>query len=275
MKISKHILFGNDGKRVNYIDTPNKSGLFATGFPKYLVMHYTAATTAQSAISWFANKKAKASAHLLIARDGSITQFAPFNSITWHAGESQWSGLVGLNKYSIGIELVNAGRLQKTQTNWICSVDKKIIPANEVMIAKHKNENAESAWQTYTDIQLQVSIEVASLLLKTYALTDIVGHEDIAPFRKSDPGPAFPMGSFRSKAMGRKETTLNIFTTSTQVNIRAGAGTQFSQVSDPLPTGTKVSLLKRDGNWSFVEVLQKINGVNDVEGWVASKFLIQ
>ncbi|MBC7850632.1 MAG: N-acetylmuramoyl-L-alanine amidase, partial [Chitinophagaceae bacterium] len=120
MKIVKHILHGNDGKPVNFVATPNKGGLFAGTFPSYLVMHYTAATTANSAINWFANKNAKASAHLLIARDGTVTQFAPFNTITWHAGDSQWTGLIGLNRYSIGIELVNAGRLQKTGNNYVC-----------------------------------------------------------------------------------------------------------------------------------------------------------
>lgn len=275
MKIIRHLLYGNNGKQVQFVATPNKSGLFAVGFPKYLVMHYTAATTAQSAISWFANRQANASAHLLIGRDGSITQFAPFNTITWHAGESQWNGLIGMNKFSIGIELVNGGRLQKSGNNWVCSVDKRVVPDNEVLIAKHKNENTDAAWHNYTDIQLQVSIEVAALLVKTYSLTDIVGHEDIAPFRKSDPGPAFPMSSFRTRAMGRKETTLNTYVTSTVANIRSGAGTQFAPVTEPLPTGTKVLVLKREGNWSFVEVIQKVHGLNDIEGWIASKLLIK
>lgn len=268
-------MFGNDGKQVPFVVTPNKGNAFATGFPKYLVMHYTAATTAQSTISWFANKLANASAHLLIGRDGSITQFAPFNVITWHAGESQWNGLIGLNKYAIGIEMVNGGRLQKTLGNWICSVDKRKVPGNEVIIAKHKNEQTESGWQVYTEKQIEVATEIASLFIKTYSLSDVVGHEDIAPFRKTDPGPAFPMSSFRAKVMGRKETTLNIYTTTTQVNIRSGAGTQFGQLSEPLPAGTKVLLLKREGNWSFVEVVQKVHGLNDLEGWVFSKFLVK
>jgi N-acetylmuramoyl-L-alanine amidase len=77
-------------------------------------MHYTAATTAASATDWFLRPIAQASAHLLIDKDGAITQFAPFNIITWHAGTSIWHGLIGMNKYSIGIELVNAGRLSKS-----------------------------------------------------------------------------------------------------------------------------------------------------------------
>ena len=275
MKIVRHILHGNDGKPVDFVATPNKGGSFATGFPRYLIMHYTAATTAQSSINWFANKIAKASAHLLIGRDGKITQFAPFDTITWHAGDSQFAGLVGFNKFSIGIELVNGGKLQKTSGNFVCAVDKRVVPDNEVMVAQHKNEKNDLPWHTYTEVQLDVAVEVSSLLIKTYSLADVLGHEDIAPFRKSDPGPAFPMGSFRSKVMGRKDDSLDVFTTSTSVNIRSGAGTQFAPVTDPLPSKTKVEVMKRDGNWSFVTVLGKVNGLNDVEGWVFSKFLVK
>jgi N-acetylmuramoyl-L-alanine amidase len=275
MKIVRHLLHGNDGKPVSFVATPNRGSTFPAGSPKYLVMHYTAATTAKSSITWFANKVAKASAHLLIGRDGAITQFAPFDTVTWHAGESQWAGLNGLNRFSIGIELVNGGRLQKTAGNYVCAVDKKVVPDNEVMLARHKNESTEVFWHTYTDVQLEVSLEVSALLVKQYALIDVLGHEDISPFRKSDPGPAFPMGSFRSKVMGRKDDTLDIFTTSTQVNIRSGAGTHFLPVTTPLPANTKVEVMKREGNWSFVTVLGKVDGLNDVEGWVFSKYLVK
>ncbi|MBC7849734.1 MAG: SH3 domain-containing protein [Chitinophagaceae bacterium] len=143
------------------------------------------------------------------------------------------------------------------------------------MIGKHKNDKTEAPWHTYSEKQIEVSIEIAALLVKTYALADILGHEDISPFRKSDPGPAFPMGSFRSRAIGRKENSLDIYTTSTDVNIRAGSGTQFVPVADMMPPHTKVQVLKREGNWSFVEVLQTVGGLNDIEGWVFSKYLVK
>lgn len=272
MKITKDLLFDNANHSVDFQATPNKGKSFA---PQYLVIHYTAATEAKGSISWFLSKKAEASAHLLIDRDGTITQFAPFNVICWHAGDSRWNGLVGMNKFSIGIELVNGGRLVRTGTSWICPVDRKAVPDDEVIIARHKNENGDSGWHTYTDIQLQVAIEVSTLLVKQYGLKDVVGHDDISPFRKSDPGPAFPMGSFRSKVLGRKENTPVLFKTSTEVNIRSGAGTQFSTVTKALPKNTEVEVLKRNGNWSFVEVESPVHGLNDVEGWVFSKFLIE
>lgn len=271
MQIKNHLLFDNNGKQVNFQATPNKGGKYT---PEYLVMHYTAATTAQSSINWFLNPNAQASAHLLIARDGIVTQFAPFNIITWHAGKSEWKGLNGLNGHSIGIELTNGGRLTKTGNAWVCPVDQKKVPATEVIMATHKNETAESAWQNYTPAQLDISVEIAALLVSTYGLKDVVGHDDISPLRKSDPGPAFPMGSFRSKAMGRKDENLDDYFTSTELNIRSGAGTQFEPLKgSPLPQGTKVTVLKTEGTWSFVDVADTINGIMDLEGWVSSKFL--
>lgn len=270
MKITNNLLYHDANKPVEFKLTPNKSGRFR---PHYLVMHYTAATLAKGSINWFLNKDAKASAHLLIDRDGTITQFAAFDTITWHAGESKWNGLVGLNKYSIGIELVNGGRLMRSAGSWICPVDKKAVPEADIVIARHRNEAVETAWHAYPEVQLQTAFEVASLLVKTYGLKDVLGHDDIAPHRKTDPGPAFPMGSFRSRALGRKENEELYHTTTTEVNIRSGAGTQFAPLTKPLPKGIKVQVLKREGNWSFVEVEDTVHSLNDLEGWIFSKYL--
>jgi N-acetylmuramoyl-L-alanine amidase len=272
MKITNHLLFDNMNKQVDFQPTPNKGGKIT---PVYLVMHYTAATQAKGSISWFLNKEAKASAHLVIDRDGSITQFAPFNVMTWHAGQSEWNGLSGLNKFSVGIELVNGGRLVRSGAAWVCAVDKKAVIDSDVVLATHKNEISESAWHAYTEVQIQVAAEISAALVKTYLLKDVLGHEDIAPHRKSDPGPAFPMGSFRSKVLGRKDDLLTAHLTRATVNIRSGAGTQFPPVADLLPPDTRVRVLKRSGNWSFVEVLETVHGLNDLEGWIMTKFLLE
>lgn len=270
MKILNHLLFDNEGNQVNFKATPNKGGKYA---PQYLVIHYTAATSENSAIGWLSSPVAQASAHLVIGREGTITQLVPFNVIAWHAGKSRWNGLDGMNKYSIGIELVNAGRLSKVGEKCICPVDKKTIDAEDVLLATHKNETHESLWEEYTDKQLDVALEIAALLAKTYKLVDIIGHDDIAPIRKSDPGPAFPMKSFRARAMGRRDENLDEYKGLMDVNIRSGAGTMYEPITKPLYKGTNVIVLKTQGNWSFVEVQGTVHGLMDLEGWVFTKYL--
>lgn len=273
MNIKNHLLYEDNGQQIPFVATPNKAGKYT---PKYLVMHYTAVTSANSSINWFKNPDAKASAHLLIDRGGNITQFAPFNIVTWHAGLSKWAGINGLNSSSIGIELVNGGRLKKTGDSFICPTDQRNVASAETIFATHKNESHSDYWHQYTEPQLQKAIEVGALLVNHYGLMDVLGHEDISPIRKSDPGPAFPMSSFRSKSMGRQNENLDLFKTTTAVNIRTGAGTTFPTVVPfALPAGTEVEVLKREANWSFVDVRNTVEGINDIEGWVNSKFLQQ
>jgi N-acetylmuramoyl-L-alanine amidase len=136
-----------------------------------------------------------------------------------------------MNKYSIGIELVDVGKVIKSGNNWIFPVDKKAVQDSDVIIARHKNKKAVSGWQMYLEIQLQTAIEIGAALVKMYNLKDVVGHDDIAPHRKSDPGPAFQMGSFRSKIMGRKENSGVIYNTSNTINILSGSVTQFAPIT--------------------------------------------
>jgi AmpD protein len=98
------------------------------------------------------------SAHLLIERDGRLTQFVPFDRRAWHAGRSSFRGRTACNDFSIGIELEGTDHLP------------------------------------YSEAQYERLIAVTRALLATYPLLSpdtIVGHSDIAPGRKSDPGPAF------------------------------------------------------------------------------------
>lgn len=139
--------------------TPNKGGVIT---PKYIVMHYDAASNATSAINWMSDPKSKVSAHLHISREGVVTQLVDFNIKAWHAGISTWKGISGLNDHSIGIELQNSGS------------------------------------QEYTDVQIQKAIEVCEALVKNYPIKEIIGHSDIAPKRKVDPGKQFPWVRFKS-----------------------------------------------------------------------------
>ncbi|NLH49076.1 MAG: N-acetylmuramoyl-L-alanine amidase [Myxococcales bacterium] len=272
MKIIKHKLFLDDQTPANFVPTKNVGGTIK---PVYLIMHYTAGLTAAGAIHWFVDPNASASAHLVIDRDGAITQLVPFNQKAWHAGKSQWQNLIGLNSYSIGIEMVNGGLLTQQGQKWV-TWSGQAVKAGEVMLATHKNETVERGWHTYTTAQIEAAAEVGVLLVKEYGLRDVLGHEDIAPGRKADPGPAFPMNSFRGRVMGRAtdESTLEKFHTTTELNIRSGPGTEYETIiSKPLPPDTEVELLEKQGSWWLVDVNGTIHGVNDLQGWVHSRYL--
>jgi len=99
----------------------------------------------------------KVSSHLFVRRDGEVLQFVPFHLRAWHAGQSCHQGRQDCNDYSVGIEL----------------------------------EGIDSG--AYTDAQYEVLAEICSIMLTTWQLEiqSIVGHSDIAPERKEDPGPGF------------------------------------------------------------------------------------
>jgi N-acetylmuramoyl-L-alanine amidase len=200
MNIKNGYLFDDDGSRIRFVESPFQGAGIK---PLYLVIHYTAATTLDGTVSWFTNPLAKASAHLVIGRDGAIVQMVPFNRHAWHAGASRWGDIEGLNRFSIGIELVNAGRLVKNgSNNWVDWFG-HVIPPTEVTIAQHKNETEPTGWHEYTEAQIASALAVAHALNSTYKFLDILGHDDIAPGRKKDPGPLFPMLSFKSNVLGR------------------------------------------------------------------------
>jgi AmpD protein len=103
----------------------------------------------------------RVSAHFLIRRDGELIQFVPCGKRAWHAGESTWCGRNRCNDYSIGVELEGTDDV------------------------------------AFTDMQYDQLANLTRALQSVYAVADIVGHCDIAPARKSDPGPCFDWAHFR------------------------------------------------------------------------------
>jgi len=250
--------------------SPNQGGVIES---EYLIMHYTAGRNAQSSINWLIDPRALASAHLVIGVDGAITQLVAFNRKAWHAGRSRWAGRDGLNNFSIGIEMDNPGVLTRRVSGWFTSWGDPVKDHN-VVEAVHKNGGALRGWHTYSAPQLEAAMEAATLLVRRYGLKDVLGHEDVAPARKIDPGPAFPMDSFRARVIGRKDDEPEVFETIVDLNIRRGAGTRFDKLSvSPLPTGTRLEVLAQEGAWRLVDVLDPVNGETDVHGWVHGRYI--
>ena len=129
---------------------------------KYIIIHYTGMKSEISVIKRLSNEKSKVSAHYFIKKNGQIINLVPDLYEAWHAGKSSWKKIKSLNKNSIGIEIQNQGH-------------------------NHKYEK-------YSSKQV-VSIQaLLKILIKTYKinLKNILGHSDISPDRKKDPGEKFP-----------------------------------------------------------------------------------
>jgi len=269
MQIKNHTLHADSGEAVAAARSPNRGGALKA---RYLVMHYTAGASAESSVRHLTKKETKASAHLVIGRDGAISQLVPFNRIAWHAGRSRWQGLIGMNRHSIGIELDNAGPLDGGSGQWR-SWFGRTYPDDDVVVASHKFEGIERGWHRYTEAQLTAALEASEAIVSHYGLIEVLGHDDIAPERKLDPGPAFPMENFRGRLVGRADDEFEHFETTAALNIREGAGVQFAKIAgSPLAKGTRLRSELRDGSWHFVEVLDE-NGDPETTGWVHGNFI--
>lgn len=159
-----------------------------------LVIHFTSGATALSSINYWRELGGGIGAHIVIDRDGAIFQCRAFDRTCGHAGVSRWkdpkTGKLyrNLNSCSIGIELANAGDSALLTKKW-----SKLPP----LTARHRNGGALCGWEAYPDAQMAACRDVAVALVTHYRLDDVTGHECIAPERKNDPGPAFPMQELR------------------------------------------------------------------------------
>jgi N-acetylmuramoyl-L-alanine amidase len=175
----------------NYTPSPNHGSILAK--PKFIVLHFTAGSSLASSTQWLCSARSKASAHVIVGKDGTVNQLVPFNAIAWHAGESVWRGFTGLNKYAIGIELDNMGPLVKGPDGSLRSVPGgPVVQPEDAFYGAHKNGGAFRWWDKYPQAQLDKLARVVADVCKEFpSITEIVGHDDIAPKRKVDVGPAF------------------------------------------------------------------------------------
>ncbi|MGI4732123.1 MAG: N-acetylmuramoyl-L-alanine amidase [Janthinobacterium lividum] len=127
-----------------------------------IVLHYTGMESAAAALTRLRDPAAKVSSHYLVDEDGSVTRLVAEERRAWHAGRSHWRGIGDVNSASVGIEIVNPGH--------------------------------EFGYRAFPDEQVEAVIRLVADVKDRHAITrgNVVGHSDVAPARKRDPGELFP-----------------------------------------------------------------------------------
>ncbi len=162
------------------IDTPSPN-FDDRGAPiSMIVLHYTGMQDAASAIAWLANPESKVSAHYAVTEDGQVVRMVAEDKRAWHAGLSHWRGIYGVNAVSIGIEIVNPGH--------------------------------EFGYRPFPDEQIDALIPLMQGIKERHGITrgNIVGHSDVAPARKQDPGELFPWGKLARLRLALPRPTKNL-----------------------------------------------------------------
>tara|TARA_B100000787_G_scaffold3098_1_gene2308 strand:+ start:7971 stop:8714 length:744 start_codon:yes stop_codon:yes gene_type:complete len=139
---------------------------------KFIIFHYTGMKKESGAISRLTNIQSEVSCHYLIKNNGEIIKLVPDLYIAWHAGKSSWKDYRSINKNSIGIEITNPGH--------------------------------EFGYKKFSKKQISSLLKLSRVLIKKYKVSpgNILGHADIAPERKKDPGEKFPWEYLSSKKIG-------------------------------------------------------------------------
>ena len=137
-----------------------------------LVLHYTGMVDAASALARLRDPATKVSAHYLIDEDGRVVQLVPELMRAWHAGVSNWAGASDINARSIGIELVNPGH--------------------------------EFGYRRFAEAQMRALIALARTIVNRHAIaaSRVLGHSDVAPGRKADPGELFDWAGLAGHGIG-------------------------------------------------------------------------
>ncbi|MDC3273950.1 N-acetylmuramoyl-L-alanine amidase [Candidatus Pelagibacter sp.] len=139
---------------------------------KFLIFHYTGMKEESDAIKRLTNFKSEVSCHYFIKNKGETLVMVPDLHVAWHAGISQWKNNKSLNKNSIGIEINNPGH--------------------------------DFNYKKFSKNQIQSIIKLSKKLIKKYKIKskNILGHSDIAPERKKDPGEKFPWKQLAKQGIG-------------------------------------------------------------------------
>jgi N-acetylmuramoyl-L-alanine amidase len=137
-----------------------------------LVLHYTGMQTAEAALEKLCDPASKVSAHYTVDEDGTVYAHVPEDRRAWHAGVSHWAGATDINARSIGVEIVNPGH--------------------------------EFGYRAFPEAQIAALIELAQGILVRHPIpaARVLGHSDVAPARKEDPGEQFPWQRLAEAGVG-------------------------------------------------------------------------
>ncbi|WP_374576004.1 N-acetylmuramoyl-L-alanine amidase [Phenylobacterium sp.] len=147
---------------MDFIDAPSPNFDARTSPPDIIVLHYTGMRTGEEALERLRDPEAKVSAHYMVEEDGRVFRLVPEERRAWHAGRSFWKGVTDVNAASVGVEIVNPGH--------------------------------EFGYRPFPDAQIASVIALVGDIRSRWSVDDarIVGHADVAPERKEDPGELFP-----------------------------------------------------------------------------------
>jgi len=179
-----------------FLSSPDQGGPLT---PELVVLHYTGGGAASGSIDWLTRRdEVYVSAHVVVARDGAVTQLVPFNRRAFHAGRSHWCGRSALNGWTVGIELANYGRCKEARDGRLITWTGAVLPRSRCVRAVHKHGGPPAWWEAYPEAQVAACVAVCRALRAAYALAGLVGHDDVAPGRKVDPGPALDLEAIRA-----------------------------------------------------------------------------
>ena len=147
---------------MSFIQAPSPNFDARVRPPDMIVLHYTGMPTGEAALAKMCDPDAKVSAHYMVEEDGRIFSLVPEERRAWHAGKSFWKGETNINAVSVGIEIVNPGH--------------------------------EFGYRAFPDAQVAALIDLIADVRSRWTIPDarILGHADVAPDRKEDPGELFP-----------------------------------------------------------------------------------
>ncbi|AZB57247.1 N-acetylmuramoyl-L-alanine amidase [Cereibacter sphaeroides] len=206
--------------------------------PTLVILHDTASRlTPGSAAAYLAENAVGVSVHFVVERDGTIVQQVPTNRRAGHAGKSSFHGRAGCNDFSIGIEIVNPGRMTRLSESQAVTWYGEIFAISLFGIREVETpEHGRGLWMPYAEAQITAVLELLRALFEGVpTLRDIATHWYVSPGRKVDTNPLFPLEHVRARILGRDDPA----------DAEAEA---FSEPVTPTPANSKMVVVETAGD---------------------------